>query len=66
MNLIQTYKDSKTEIWETDTYIFGITSDCSFKRYYNVSVREKTAKGKTIATRCTYEKAMSLIKNYQA
>lgn len=59
------YEDSTTEIFETDTHIFGIIKDNSMKNYYSVSAREKGKKGKTIATRCTYEKAMNIIKNYK-
>ena len=59
------YEDSTTEIYETDTHIFGISKDNSLKNYYTVSAREKDKKGKVIATRCSYEKAMNIIKNYK-
>lgn len=59
------YEDSTTEIFETDTHIFGISKDNSLKNYYSVSAKEKDKKGKIIATRCSYEKAMDIIKNYK-
>lgn len=58
----KTYQDSTCTVFETETHIFGIIKDNSPKPFYTVTARPKSGKGKTLATRCTYEKALEIIK----
>lgn len=59
------YKDSTTEIFETENAtVFGIIKDNSKNNYFNVTARRNGEKGKTIATRCTYDKALEIINNF--
>ena len=60
------FEDSTTEIYETESgIIIGIIKDHSMKNYYNVTVKNPNEKGKTVATRCTYQKAMIIAKQYK-
>lgn len=62
----EVYRDSTTVILEDARgTVFGIIRDNSRKLYYNVSARKPGEKGNTIATRCTYEKAMEIINTYE-
>ena len=70
MKLIE--RNELTEIWETakgDT--IGICANNAYgertlKRYYNIVVRKAGEKyGKTVKTRCTYEKAMQIVAEYE-
>lgn len=62
----KTYEDSTSQIFENERgTIFGIVKDNSRKAVYTVTAREPGQKGKTIATRCNYDTALSLIKEYE-
>jgi len=61
----QTYSDSSTTIYETDTMVYGIIKDNSRRTYYTVTARPRNGKATTIATRCTWERAIEIIKGYE-
>ena len=59
------YESSTSETYKTNSgVIIGIDKDNSLKNYYTVFVKEPNKKGKTVATRCTYEKAMRIANGY--
>ena len=46
--------------------IICIERDNSLKKYYTVRVNEPGKRLKTVATRCTYEKAMQIVKSFES
>ena len=59
------YQTETTETYKTSNgTIIGIDRDNSIKNYYTVFIKEPNKKGKTVATRCTHEKAMLIINEY--
>lgn len=60
------FEDSTTEIYETENgSVIGIYKDNSLKQYYTVTVKQIGSKVKTVATRCTYKKAMQIASEVQ-
>lgn len=58
----ETYRDSTTIAFEDDSKnVFGLFKDNAIRQYYSVYARKHGSKGKTVATRCTYEKALAII-----
>lgn len=65
MTIEKIYETSTSETYKTNNgTIIGIDKDNSIKKYYTVFVKEPNKKGKTVATRCTYEKAMQIVNAY--
>lgn len=65
----RTFKNSLNELWENEKGdMVGIfCDDCikTRKSYFHVVVREAGwERGKTVATRCTYETAMQIVNQY--
>ena len=64
--LKEIFKSGITTAYEDERgYIFSIQEDNSRRRYYKVTARRPGELGKTIATRCTWETAQALIRDYQ-
>lgn len=57
-----TFKSEYMEVYESETKIAAIYKDNSLKSFYTVAARTKGEKGKTLATRCSYEKAINIVK----
>lgn len=60
-----TFKSEYMEVYESETKIAAIYKVNSIKSFYTVAARtkgEKGEKGKTIATRCSYQKAINIVK----
>lgn len=61
----KTYDDCYTKAFETNDGTFVAISRDAGNRYWNVFVRKPDEKkGKVIATRCTFEKAMSIAEQF--
>lgn len=60
----QILKDDYSEVYVNDAGSrIVLTRDNSIRNYWSVWIKTKAMKrGKTIATRCTYEKAMQIAK----
>ena len=62
-----TFKNSLHEIWDNDdsSIRVAINEDCTMggKKYYSVVVKHRGQKGITLATRCTYQKALELVES---
>lgn len=57
----QVYTDQYSEAYETESGTRIVLSRDNGNKYWNVFVRRADEKkGKVIATRCTYEKAMQI------
>jgi ABC-type tungstate transport system permease subunit len=60
------HESSTSETYKaTNGTIIGIDKDNSMKNYYSVFVKEPNKEGKTVATRCRYEKAMQIANEYE-
>ena len=63
MNL--TFKDSTVEIYETDTKVAGIVKCNGANNKYYVTLRNKCEKSqKTNKTKCDYDTAYSIVKEF--
>ena len=61
-----TYKDSTTEILETESCIYGIVKDNTPEPVYTVTARPRDGNAETLATRAAYDTARQIIRKHAA
>lgn len=61
-----TYKDSTTEILETESCIYGIVKDNTPEPVYTVTARPRYGNAETLATRAAYDTARQIIRKHAA
>ena len=63
----KTIQDGQTEVWmdEKGNRIVITECECTAWKYFYVFAKAANKKGKTVKTRCTYDTAISIVKQYE-